>query len=505
MNAKKDLDTKKPELKKGVVAGGLFIVKALLEKSVGLISTLVLARILVPEDFGLIASATIFAGFVAILSQTGGEQYIMKVKELNEDILNTNWTINLILKTAISLIIVISASFVAEFFNDDRLIHILYFYAFMNILFAFGTPTGLILKREQRVLPVITNQLIGKVLAVAMSITIALVYETYWALLLGQFTSGLSRCIGSYFLHSFRPKFSLKNFQEQFSFSSWLIAQAVLGYGRTQLDSFLIASNFSQNQFGQYNIMKYFAFLPSSLILGPLSSPLVRQLSAIQETNKHFTLSYNTSGLIMLFISLLIAGTIYINANELVHILLGDNWLELSGLFSIFAMLLPAYTIFHHANRFFIIKGDTKLMFRYEVISFFGIYGILIAIGLEDLEFFTIARVLLENIFSSILLLFVLIKYTSLKNTLKIIILMVLIVLLWWVSISVTKDLAFSLNPFIKVATSSLLFSFIFCTLFLIFILLLKHSNQEMKSLWNYIDKSVKKIKYKLKTTSKNI
>lgn len=412
-----------PQLKKGLFASLLSVSQRVIAKSVGLISTLVLARVLAPEDFGLVAMATIFFGFVSILGETGGQQYIVRAEEVNDEMLNTNWTINLILKVLISLITVLAAPLVASHFDDQRLVHILYFSAFATIIGGLVNPGINLLRRDQNIFPIVVNNLCGKVVAVSSAITIALIFESYWALIIGQFLSNLTRVIGSYFIHSYRPWFSLKNAREQYGFSIWLMAQASLGYARTQLDSFMVASGFTQSQLGQYNIMKYLAFLPNTLLLGPATGPLLRQLSAIKKAKNHFATSLNVSTFVSLLIALPVAIFLYVKSEGVVSILLGSQWTEYAYLFSLFALIIPAYVAFHQANRLMMIFDHTKHIFIYEIFAFVGIYSILYFVGLDDLIRFTVIRVSLENLFSFALLLYVTTTYTGLKNLIRTILL----------------------------------------------------------------------------------
>ncbi|WP_181898320.1 oligosaccharide flippase family protein [Alteromonas aestuariivivens] len=418
-----------PQLKKGLLASILSVAQSFIEKSVGLISTLVLARVLVPEDFGLVAMATIFFGFVSILGQTGGQHYLLRANDINDDMLNTSWTINLALKALIAAVTVVSAPHVADYFGDVRLTQILYFYAFTTVVSGLENPGLNLLRREQHLLPIVINNLCGKVLAVASAISIALIFESYWALVIGQFISILTKVTGSYFVHSHRPRFCLTNMREQFGFSIWLIAQASLGYGRTQLDTFLVASGFSQNQLGQYNVMKYIAFLPNILVLGPATEPLLRQLSSIKDSAEHFRTSLNVSTFTALLIAIPVAVFCYTKSEPLVELLLGNQWVEYAYLFSLFSLLIPAFVAFHQANRLMIIYGHTKYIFIYEIFAFTGIYSTLYLAGLDNLVLFTGIRVSLENVFSFSLLIVTVSAYTGPRNLFRMLLLFIPLIL----------------------------------------------------------------------------
>ena len=88
------------------------------QRSLGLISLLILARLLTPEDFGLIALVSITVHFFDILSNVGSEQYIIQKQAVSEEDLNTAWTIDLLMKAALWLLLMLCAPLLAEFFEQ---------------------------------------------------------------------------------------------------------------------------------------------------------------------------------------------------------------------------------------------------------------------------------------------------------------------------------------------------------------------------------------------------
>lgn len=486
-------------LKKGLIGSVLLVFQSVMAKSIGLISTLILARVLVPDDFGLVAMANIFMGMVQILTSTGGGEYILRAKNVNDTMLNTNWTITFLIKCFIAIITLISAPFVADYFSEPRIIEILYVTSAITIIGGLESPGIHLLRREQNYKPLVMMELCGKSFAVATAVTIALVYESFWALVLGQAVTVITRTIGTYFITSFRPNFSLKNINDQFAFSSWRVGQSLFGYARTQMDSFLVASNFSQNQLGQYNVMKYIAFLPNMLLLGPATEPLLRQLSAISDSGSYFNRRLNVATMTGMSLALLIALIININASLIVELFLGAQWLEYSHLFAMFAYLIPAYLLFHMANRIFVVFNNTKTVFFYEIGSFSLIFIALISIGVESLEVFTLVRVSLEMGLSFLFLIFAYIKYTKIQNTLRLLMLLLPIIVSSVVTYYATDKFTWRYdNVFIDIAASSLLLSTVFVLVNMFFLFALRAKVEEYRILDQYKNKMLQKV-FKMK------
>ncbi len=97
----------------------LLVLTKLSEKSLGIVSTLVLARLLVPDDFGLVAIANLIIGLVSIMADTGSGLYLIQKEEVDDDDINTSWTINLILQTMLFVFLVLITPFASEYYQDD--------------------------------------------------------------------------------------------------------------------------------------------------------------------------------------------------------------------------------------------------------------------------------------------------------------------------------------------------------------------------------------------------
>jgi O-antigen/teichoic acid export membrane protein len=321
------------------------------------------------------------------------------------------------------------------------------------------------------------------------------VYESFWALVLGQAVANVLKTAGSYFITPYRPWFCLKNIKDQLSFSSWIMGQSLLGYTRTQMDSFLVASNFSQGQLGQYNIMKYLAFLPNTLVLGPATGPLLRQLSAINDTGEYFNKRLNVATVIGLGLATYICAILSMNSSLFVELLLGKQWLEYSHLFSLFAYLIPAYLVFHMANRIFVVFNNTKVIFLYEVFSSSIILTVLISIGITSVDFFSLVRVGLENALSLIFLAFAYIKYTGIQNLVRLITLLIPMILSVLLAYIAANFLIWQIGYILlDIAISSLTFTAFFVLFNMLFLFFLKERVDEYGILEQYKNQAIQQF-----------
>lgn len=489
-------------VKKGLSSSLLLMAESILKKLVGLISTLILARVLIPEDFGLVAIATIVMGLLDVLSQTGSHLYLLRVDKATEDVVNTSWTINGILKIMLSIILIFSIPTISEYYGDPRLNNILYVFVSMIILTCCGNPGNVYHRRAQNYKPIIKLAIFGKVISVIVAISIALIYQNYWALILGQYTGSLIQTIGSYFTHPHRPKPCLKNAREQWTFSGWMLPQGIFGYARTQLDTFLVSSIFGKSELGSYHVMKYLAYIPSAHIVLPATAPLLVELSKVKHTKENFNKQFNISFIVTMLIAVPISSLMFSYSELITHVFLGEKWIKYENLLAAFAVLIMASAILHHGLRVLVVYAHTKKMFYFEITSFSIIYGTLLFVGFDDIEIFAYVRVGLELLISTLVLLFISLKYTSIMNTVKFALISLPVFIIPWLAVYICNYIITPYGlPIIQLFIIGVLFVIIMLTLLLVSYKLILHRTEEWRYLANLTVKAINTALTKLKKT----
>jgi lipopolysaccharide exporter len=401
----------------GVLSSLLLVADSFAKKLVGLASTLILARVLLPEDFGIIAIASLMIGFLSILSETGGHQYLMRVDDLDEDKVNTAWTINFIIKSVLTIVMIFSSFFIDDFYGDPRLTNIFICLSLVFFCYSLENPGTAFLRRKQNYKNIVKLTVITKVFSAIIGVVAALILKNYWALVIGQSVSALLMTIGTYAIHNHRPQFKLTNAKDQWQFSGWMIPQAMFGYSRTQLDVFIISSSFGASILGSYHTMKYIAFIPSLDIISPLSQPFLVELANSKNSTPYFTKLLKTSFILLMIVGLPISVIMFFHHSLIAAFLLGNNWLDYSYLLAAFGVLIPANIIRQQATRVLVVFGNTKQLFFIECLTFAIVYGVVLLNGVDDIKSFSFLLVSMETLVSIVFLGFIMYRYTGGKST----------------------------------------------------------------------------------------
>lgn len=470
-------------LKKVLSGSFLLSAEAVLRKLVGLISTLVLARILVPEDFGLIAIALMVMSFIDAMKKFGGVKYLLKTETINLDMINTSWTINFSSNFVMATLLVIATPYIADYYTDDRLKAVLWSFAGIWIIRSLGNPALVMLRREQNYLPIVKLSIITKIIAVIVVIISAVIFKSYWALVLGQLTTYSLNTIGGYFLYRHRLTFCLKNFKEQWNFSGWWMLQSFVGFLKAQLDTFLVSSMFDKSALGSYHTIKYFASMPITFLLEPAAQPLLVELRKIKDNKAYFFQQYNVS----LIVSFIIAAPITFFLMQehflVTSVLLGNNWVEYSELFAIFCLSIVAFNLQRQALDVIVILGTAKGVFYFQTFSFIAIYSVLIYAGVNTVSEFAEMKVGLELAIAIGFFILITLRYTSVKTLINLCIGLSPIVLSLALCFYLTPEISNDYSVFIQLLVKATSFFMIYG----ISIVILGYALNKVNKEWHYI------------------
>lgn len=468
------------------------------QRGLGLISTLILARILTPEDFGIVAIASLIVFLFDSLSTSGSMQYIIQKKEVSDDDLNSAWTIDLILKGTFFILCLTLTPYIAAFFDNDKLKPVLYVLAAILPMTALGNPGIFLLRKNLQFKPIFKLMTIQKVITTILVVMLALYYKSYWAMIIGTVFSYLIPSIGSYIIHPYRPKIHFGKIKEQWYFSQWIFLKSIVGYSKAQIDSFLVAKFFDASSIGAYNLMKNLTTISATQIIAPATEPLLSAFSKSKNDKTTLNHHFNISILIVVILISPISSFIYYFDFNIVSIILGDKWVayaNILGILSIGLITLPISSILNH---YCTATGQVKTLFVIDLISAISTITILVYFRDSSLEIIALLRVIINIVLQTSL-----IFYLKLSNSISFSFISKCIFYYTGSSFII----AYSINQFITLSYGSTLLetiSFLLLHLLtylivVIISLLFKNHSSEIQYLYNLLQKGFRSAQLKLK------
>lgn len=341
----------------------------LAQRGLGLISTVILARILVPEDFGLIAMAMSVYAVLEIMGAFSFDLALIQNQKATREHYDTAWTFNVMYGAVAATILFFLAEPMALFFGDARLAEIVPYLALASLLQG-GENIGVVAFRKELDFKKEFNFLLfKKIIAFVVTITAAFLYQNYWALVLGIVTSTAAGVAISYFLHPYRPRFSLAKGLELFHFSKWLLLNNVLVFLNIRGIDFVIGKISGAKVLGLYTISYELSNLATTELVTPLTRAVfpgyARMSADREELRKGFL---NVLSLVAVMVIPIGLGTMVLS-EPLVRVLLGEKWLESIPLIEILAIAGVSRGLQANFGAVFLALGKPKMIAILSVIQ----------------------------------------------------------------------------------------------------------------------------------------
>jgi O-antigen/teichoic acid export membrane protein len=236
----------------------------------GLLSTLVLVRLIRPADFGIIALATSFMQTIDGMLTLGTEEAVIRETAPARAFYDTAFTLNLLRGLSVTILIAALAWPAAGFFADPRLGPVLLFVACLPLLDGLSNIGAVDFRRDFAFHKEFAIMVFPKLCGIIAAITAALLLHSYVAMLAGMGVNRALRVIMTYVMHPYRPGFSFLAWRRLAAYSAWtwLLSLAILL--RDRCDSLLLGRLMNTEAVGFYSVGAEVAALPTTELIEPL-------------------------------------------------------------------------------------------------------------------------------------------------------------------------------------------------------------------------------------------
>lgn len=227
---------------KAIARGAIWTVSLrMVIRFIGAISTLVLARLLTPEDFGIYALAMSVYAFVDLLGAFGFGTALIQNQNAESSHYNTAWTLNLIFSLVTSSLLFVLAPYAAAFLREPELEIVLRFMCVLFLLNGLKNIGTINFQKHMSFNREFRFSLITKLSGFLITIPLAFLLRSYWAMLWGLLASTLMVLLLSYAMQPFRPRPDLSRWREMISFSAWLQVNNILYYFSRNTERILVS------------------------------------------------------------------------------------------------------------------------------------------------------------------------------------------------------------------------------------------------------------------------
>ena len=339
---------------------------------------IILARLLSPSDYGLIAMTAIFTEISSIIVDSGFSTAIIRKKERTELDYSTVFVMNVLISIVVCILLFACSGSIANFYREPLLKDIIrlngLFVFFGSFIAVQSTRMAAEMKFKTRNIISIVNTVIGGAISVGM----ALAEFGVWALVIPRFFRIISDAVLYWFYQRWVPRvqFSWSSCKELFSFGSKMMVSSVLNIVYNNIFPIVIGKRFSSADLGLYSKASGYAQLPSGTITGVVGSVAFPLLSNIQDDDERLQESYRKIIRLTSFLVFPAMFGLAALARPLIVVLITEKWLGAVLLLQILCFDQMLYPI-HGLNLSLLqVKGRSDLFLRLEIIK--KVLGIII-------------------------------------------------------------------------------------------------------------------------------
>ena len=298
------------------------------DRILGFVSMLILARLLVPADFGLVALGMAVVGSLAAFSEFGFDLALIQNQTAERRHYDTAWTLSVLRGFLLAGLLLLLAQPAATIFDDERLVALVSTLAIIPFLQGFANVGIVEFRKQLDFKKEFLYRFSSRLGGVITTVSLAFFWRDYWALVVGQLVAQGLRLFLSYGCHSYRPRLSLAAWRDLFNFSKWLFLNAIVHFASNRATTFVVGAFMTPTLVGLITLSQEITGLGWQVLVAPIKrtffpgfAKLSHDLAALRKV------LLNAYGLTVLSALPLTVG-IGMTAELFVPLALGVNWLE---------------------------------------------------------------------------------------------------------------------------------------------------------------------------------
>jgi O-antigen/teichoic acid export membrane protein len=355
-------------LLRGSVRGGMSIVLARGgADAIRLLSMLVLARLLTPEEFGIVAMVVVVVGIADVIQDLGLSSAAVQRKDLTAQQASTMFWLNIGLGLIGTIIVYALADEVASLVDDARVADVARLLSPMFLLSALGTQHMAMLRRELRFTTLASIRITGALAYGVTSIGLAVAgideASLVWGLLISNGLTSAMAFATSSFVPG-RPKFD-RSTREMAGFGANLAGFVVLNYLAVNVQALVIGRAHGASATGVYGRAQRLVAASTGYLLGPVTGVAFPVMARLVDDPDRWARYYHKAQTVVVVTTLGIAPLLVVYAHEIVQVLLGRQWEDAAPVLAILGVGVAAQGLCSPTGWIYQSRGDTHRMLRW--------------------------------------------------------------------------------------------------------------------------------------------
>lgn len=334
-------------LQKSIRAGKWLTIDYLVQKLIAFLPFFILARLLTPEDFGLVAIVLLVPHFLQIMSEHG---FVAAAIQKGDDVvkyLNPIWTLNVIRGIVIAAVMFLAAPLIARFYNVEAFVWPVRFGGLIVLLHHFTNIGEIWFTKNLDFKKVFQRNTARSVAYAVVAIGLAAATKSYWSLLIAQAAMQLTETIATYVLQPYRPRLSFRFgvLRELTGFSKWIMGQTLADQLYGFAEQSIVARTTNTGAVGFYTKGKNLGSIGPGFIAAIIAMVAFPAFARIKDNPEKVREGLKRSMDLFFVVTMPIIVLILTAGGKLVLILLGEPWLPITNILRLFVLYFVLFNV----------------------------------------------------------------------------------------------------------------------------------------------------------------
>jgi O-antigen/teichoic acid export membrane protein len=334
------------------------------------LSTIFVIRFLAPEDYGVISLSEVFRSLLVLFSTVGLSQGLMKVESLTRPLIQKTLGLLVVVNTILFLLQFFLAPYAAQFYGNNDLETVLKVLAFTYLIIPWTTVPASLVARNLDHKKTSKITFVTDVLASCLTLTLAYLGYGFWALVAAIVFTSVFNCFWFNRLIDYPrlPSFIPKGTEELFKFGVFVALSEVIFVVYNRVDIVIAGKFFDIGQVGLYAVAIQLAtmlMIKSIPLFNVVAFPAFARMNASADRNDYLITTIRFASILIfpVFLGVAMVG------KEIIGLVLGTNWVQISGVFAILAVSVPLRILAYVISPAMLAAGGARINMTNAVIT----------------------------------------------------------------------------------------------------------------------------------------
>jgi PST family polysaccharide transporter len=340
--------------------------------AIQIISTVILARLLAPADFGVVTMVTTFSVLVVAVGQIGIPEAVVQRTTIDDALASNLFWINVGGGVILTLAFAAAGSLLARFYHDVRVAHVAIGTSLTIVLTSTSVLHLALLQKAMRFSAVSANDIVARAISVAVAVILGFAHFGYWALVAGAVALPLSQSVGAWILCRWVPGLPRRHVDGTGSTLRFAIntyGRFGINYVTRNTDNLLVGLRFDAQSLGFYKKAYDLFSLSATQFVHSLTFVVLSALSRVKENSEEYRRYLLGALTVMAFFGMGLAAGLTLVGKDLIRVLLGPGWEESGRIFMYFGPGIGAMLVYYTHGWIHLSLGRADRWFRWGLVE----------------------------------------------------------------------------------------------------------------------------------------